>query len=128
MTGRGLALDHPEPAFVERVVSERLCDPEIQQLHAAGSQTHDVRRGHVAMNDVHALAVDLGQAVRVTKPQRDLVSDERRQRRRTDLLPRVQLANHGREVSTVQILHGQEIHPVDAAEVVNLDDVRVIKQ
>jgi hypothetical protein len=92
-------------------------DAEVGDLHLAGARDQDVRGRDVAMDDVVA--------VREVERADDLDRDVERggQGHRPALV--LELAEHRGEVEAVDVLHGDEQRLADAAEVEDLDDVRV---
>ena len=108
--------------------AQSLGDSEVQQLHAAGAQAHDVRGADVAVNDVERETVGVTKVVRVAEPFGQLMPNVGRQRRRAGAPEAAQLAHHRREVAPAQVLHRQEVVSVDGAEVVDLNDRRVAEQ
>ena len=109
-------------------LADGLRDAKVQQLHATGSQQHDVGRAHVAVDDVQRLAVGRGQPVRVAEPQRHLMSDVNGDGDGKGPLPFAQRPQHRQQVAATQQLHGQEIAAVDLPEVEYLHHVRVVQQ
>jgi len=110
------------------VAPPSLGDAEVEQLHAAGGETHDVGRAHVAVDDVERAAVGPGQLVRVGQPGGHLPGDVRRDRHRQDLAGSAQLPHERLQIAAAQVLHRQEVAAFDLTEVIDGDDVRVIEQ
>ena len=118
---RDLALDRPRQRVAHAVHGLR--DAEVHQLHAARRRQEDVLRRHVAMDQAEravvlvALVVDVLQAG--ADPDRARDRDLERQ-----LLPRQgQRLHDAPRVQAVQVLHGQVVRAVLAAEVEGLNDV-----
>ena len=122
------SLERVSLAHLRIHLADGLRDPEIQQLHAASPQAHDVRGTDVAMDDVEGLAIGRGQRVRVSQTQRHLVGDVSGDRDRKLLLTLTQRAEDRQKIAPAQELHRQEVTAIHLSKIEDLNDVRVVQK
>ena len=104
-----------------------LGDAEIEQLQRPGGRHDDVRRRDVAVDDVQRFAVAATQAVHVVERAADLAGDVGRDgdgHRPPRVAQHPQQPTHRRPIDEFQ---DQEQRAVRLAEVVDLNDVRVVE-
>ncbi len=121
---RDLALDR---ARLRHPPVVRLRDAEVDDLDDALAVDEHVRRRHVAVHDPEWTAIDPAPLVRVVQPGRD-AGDDRQHRLQRDLSAQRTRAQH--EVAhglAVHVLHREEVRAAEAADIVDLRDVRVLE-
>ena len=109
-------------------LTERLGDAEVEQLHPAGPQAHDVGRADVAVDDVERRTVRGGKRVRVRQRHRHFTHDESRHPHGARAPALAQPPEDLGDIAPADILHRQEVGPADVAEVEHLHDVRVVQE
>jgi hypothetical protein len=106
----------------------RLGDPEVDDLDGAVVADDDVRRRDVAVDDVERPAVGGLLLVRVVEAGGGVDDDVDQVLEREPGPGLVRRADQPPEVLPPDVLHGEEVGPVVLADVVDLDDVRVVER
>ena len=118
-----LALDDAGLATLELAVG--LCEAEVHDLYFAEARDQHVRRRHVAVHDVQALALAVGELVRVGQAFADAHAD---QARFFDGKWQVVFAtklDDALEIGAIDVLHDDEVGVVADANVEHLHAVGV---
>ena len=107
----------------------RLGDAEVDDLHRAVEADDDVLRRDVAVHDLERAALEVALVVRVVE-----AGAHARQDRHHVLERRLRIAELGAraddldQVVPAQVLHRDEVLVLDGADVVDLDDVRMVER
>ena len=117
------ALDDPGLAALELAIG--LGEAEIRNFHLPVAGDEDVRRGHIAMDDVQGLSLAVGELVRVGEALTDAHRDEARLLHRDRLAEGFAMLDHALEIGAVHELHHDEVRVVADADIEHLHAVRV---
>jgi hypothetical protein len=120
-----LALHLPRPRLDELRACAR--DAEVEQLHLAVVRDVDVAGRDVAVDDVERRAVEVLERVRVLQPVEELDEHPRAHPERERLIEPTQVPQDACERLPLQVLHREEVEPLDVADLVGLHDVRVVQ-
>src|SRR5262249_20988961 len=128
LLGRHVAELAFEHADLARELHERLRDAEVEHLDAARVREAHVRRRDVAVDDVEGPTVLADEVVRVVQALRDARRDVDRVRHRDALVRLLAATEDLRQVLAADVLHGDEVAPLGAADVYRVDDARVLEK
>jgi hypothetical protein len=101
-------------------------DAEVEQLDVTAVGHEHVLRRHVAVDELEVVACLVGELVGGVKPVADLRDDPRAEPIGDGLVPLGQTPHDAGEVLADQVLHDEEQVATDLAELVDLDEVRVL--
>ena len=108
-------------------VRPRLRDAEVDELHLAVVGDEDVVRAHVAVNDAERAASVVTKFVSAVQSRGSIGDDARRDERVERLSDARRFTEHFVKRLTVQVFHRDEVRAAEVADLVGLDDVRVIE-
>ncbi len=127
LLGRHVAELALEDADLRRDLQHRLRDAEVEELHLAVIADADVRRRHVAVDDVERPPLLVGERVRELQPLAHARGDEAGVRHRDALVGLLAATEDLGEVLPADVLHRDEVVLVDAVDLDGAHDARVIE-